>query len=208
MSEMPEMEVTKPTPSQGLSRLILWLLVLSMGILFVPVFLAGTTIQEENAKLQAEIDQLDESLNVTPTPDPAEARLSDELEAARSQYNALGPAQAAFTSQHVDWPTLMNNIRQFDATRMTLTGMQQNDARLTIKGSAVDEPAVMAYVEQLGNNPGFADVAVLDISREIPVTPAPSRGQPNEAPAVTQEPAQTWLVNFVIQVMIDREAAS
>ena len=54
-SPLPEDITEEPPRRSRVGRLILWLVVLSLGVLFLPLYLLGASVEEENARLRDDI---------------------------------------------------------------------------------------------------------------------------------------------------------
>lgn len=162
-AEEAEQNQTPSKPSL-LTRLILWLVVMSMSFLFVSMTLVTSSVQERNATLQAELTSLEEQVAVTPEPDPQEEALTEQLSQVRSQVNILNTVGNTLTSGYVDWRGAAAQISAYDGTQIAMTGLVQTDNRLVITGRAKDEHSVIDYVHHLETYPNFERIIVQSIS--------------------------------------------
>lgn len=151
-------------PSFQVSKLALWLLVIGMGMLFLPLYLLSGAIKEENALLQAELDQLEMTLSTTPEPDPEEEKLSSELTDLFGQASTIQGLRSTVTSNHIDWPAVMDVFDDFDPASIQLTGLIQAEDRFSISGMAKIETAVTTYANQLRESSVFEQVIIQSIS--------------------------------------------
>lgn len=152
----------------GSGRLILWLLVFSIGMAVVPMLLTGDVIREERLALEARSGTLEAELNATPTINPEIATLESQLLAFRNDTSALESLQTVLQASHVDWALLMQTYIAFDATRMELTAISITDRRITLTGLANDEADLLGYVDSLQASALFARVFIQSINRNPP----------------------------------------
>lgn len=161
--EQPQ-EVEASSGGFNIGRLLLWLMVFSLGALFLPLLLINTAIEQQAAPLAEELDALSTILASTPAPPDEEVTLQATLDALRVQVNSLAPLSDSLTSSHVNWPAVMNAILGYDPQQITLTGMEQNNDRLVVFGQGTDESQVMAYAQMLRDSGQFYDIVVQSIS--------------------------------------------
>lgn len=179
-------EVSRPVVS---SRLILWLVVFSLGLLFVPLYVVSTTIKQNNVPLVTQLAMIGATLTSTPPPDPLEAPLKSTLAGVQKQINALNSIQPTLVAGHTDWAATISVIARFDPTLMALTGVTQSDRQIIITGQAGSEATVMTYADTLRNSDQFSRVVLQSISsKTLPPSATPS-STPTLAPTPT--PAST-----------------
>lgn len=159
--------------SGGSSRLILWLIIAGLGILFVPLYLVSATLKESKAPLETELADIQATLTVTPQPDPEEQALRDNLLQLRSQAGELETLYTDLSANHVDWPAAMAVIANYDPSQMALTGLTQAEQLVTLTGRANDETIVMAYADMLRDSARFGEVKVQSITLVALPTPTP-----------------------------------
>src|SRR5450432_366319 len=75
--------------SKGSSRTVQWLIVLSLAILFIPLYLVSTLIKDDIPPLQTQAADIGTKLSVTTGPNPTEKLLKSTLTQLQSQVNAL-----------------------------------------------------------------------------------------------------------------------
>ncbi|MFW5691010.1 MAG: PilN domain-containing protein [Chloroflexota bacterium] len=197
---LDEIEADEPKAGGGGLRIVLYLLMLTLGILFVPLYLASVTIEDETQALEQELLDLQATLAVTPSIPADEAELRDMLLDLRRESSALQAAATQMSAAHIDWPTIMAALASYDPARMDLTRIEQTGNGLLLNGSAEDEPLVLAYAALLEQFPEFGTVTVQAITLNAV---ASGDGDPNVAKVNAEgEPIQP--VEFVI--LIDLEA--
>lgn len=199
--------------------LVLWLVTLSVAILFAPLYLLSTTLQADVNKLETELVSLGGSLPSTaaeaggddqagaqPTANAgasADAAATEEVSPiteAMGVINELSALQTNLEAAHVDWPAVMMAVNGADGAQITLDGLSQTDNRVLISGRAVDEGAVLAYAQQLTDSEQFARVIVQSISViSASTSPAP-RQTPTPPGATTLSAPPT--VEYVILVEV------
>lgn len=164
------------SPKRGGSRIVLWLIVLSLGILFLPLFLLSTALKENNLTLETQLATLEVSLTATPEPNPTEQALTDQLLQLRQDTKALETLSDELGTRHINWPGTIAIIGSYDQEQITLTGLTQTDNLITLSGQADNETAIMTYVESLRASEQFTSVVVQAISLKMlpTATPIPS----------------------------------
>lgn len=168
-------EVEEPVQKGHSSRIIIWLLVLSLSGLFVPLFLSAATIKQENVDLQAEMAQIQQTIESQSQPVPAEQQLEQKLIDARDQYRSLEALVTNLQTDHIDWPVLIAVISNYHQAEMLLTSLVQTDGRaLVLRGQAPNEGAVMTYANMLEESGQFSRVIVQSISLKTLPTPTPA----------------------------------
>lgn len=175
--ETPEQEEAEPQPRSS-SKLVIWLVVVSFGVLFLPLFLLYNTIKEETLPLVDELAAIEATLAYTPAPDPETEALRESLLAARGQVQTLEGLQAQLLAQHIDWPATMAMIGRHDPTQIILNTIVQGERRITVSGYAVDESAIINYGNTLRDSPLVDDVIIQTIDLQAAPTPDPNSAQP------------------------------
>lgn len=152
----------------GNTRLVLWLVVMSMSFLVIPVFLAGNVIQEERLLLEQQLAGLQAELD-EPTPvDPEVERLEAQLLDYRNATSELEMLTGTLQAENVDWSLMMRIFIEYDPHRMALTSITHTGQRITMNGQAVDEADLMAYVDILQESGLFTQVILQSINRAVP----------------------------------------
>lgn len=143
-----------------MSRLIIWLVVLSLGLLFVPLYLISDSLRQENVRLQTEATLIQQTLAVSPQPNSTEAALTDTLMQIQAQKGALEAIQPTLIAEHIPWSEVMFMLGSYDPNQLSITALSQSGNQLAVQGQAADQSQVMAYVESLKKSDLFADVVV------------------------------------------------
>jgi len=180
-------EVTSAQPPSS-SRLIQWLILLSLAVLFVPLYLVSMTIKQDSGSLGIQATGLAVTLAGTMRPSGAEQSLNSTLVQIRAQINALGAIQPTLAANRLDWPSVMTVIGGYDQTQLVLISVTQNGKTITLVGQAVDENAVMAYAQLLKDSKQFNRVTV----QGIVIKPSPTV-TPSVTPSATPSPTPTPL---------------
>lgn len=161
------------------SRLFIWLVVLSLALLFLPLFLIGNAVKEDGAALAVEVESLQATLEASPRPDAEVETLEAELMRLRTQSVSMEAFATGLVEAHIDWPAVMEILSNYDQGRLSFSELVQNGNRLTLTGQAVDEAAVMSYAQRLRESPYFEAVTVQAISLTVLPTAIPT--PPNQA---------------------------
>ncbi|MEP0762266.1 MAG: PilN domain-containing protein, partial [Chloroflexota bacterium] len=170
-----------PTESPGderprqsrVGRLIPWLVVLSLGFLFLPLYLLAVTIDENNAEAQAEISTLQAELERGPLPSANEQELQDALSAALEKISALQPVRSYLENNRIDWPAVAASISNYHDDTMVVLGLSQTDRQLTLSGRAWNEQTVLDYAARLEKSGYFSRVSVQSLAANVVPTPTP-----------------------------------
>lgn len=184
-----------PTESPGderprqsrVGRLIPWLVVLSLGFLFLPLYLLAVTIDENNAEAQAEISTLQAELERGPLPSANEQELQDALSAALEKISALQPVRSYLENNRIDWPAVAASISNYHDDTMVVLGLSQTDRQLTLSGRAWNEQTVLDYAARLEKSGYFSRVSVQSLAANVVPTPTPPP-PPRGTPTATAEP--------------------
>lgn len=153
------------TGSSG--RLVVWLVVISLAMMFLPLWLMSNTLQEDVALLETEHAQLSEALSLTPTPDEAAEGLRAELLALRNNVVSVENAVEELSDRGLDWYAIMDLLLQYDQAAMQLTHVAQLEFGLQVEGIAGTEDAILGYVNILRSTAFFDGVQVQSITREV-----------------------------------------
>lgn len=195
----------------GSSRLVLYLVMGSLLILFVPLYFSATTIRTINVQMKASLEALQVTLSSTPPVDPKLGSLSSTLSAIQVQANALQSIGSTLEALHVNWPKIMAVVSSYNPDQMSVDAVAQSDKTITISGTANEETVVMAYAEMLRASGMFDPVAVEAISlRAIPTwTPAPAPtaepGMPTPTPIVS---LPSKVADFTISIVVKKVEVS
>jgi len=192
-----------PPRRSRVGRLILWLIVLSLGVLFVPLYLLATAIDETNAGLQHDISTQQAWLDAGPPASLNEQTLQATLSAALAQLSALEPVRARLESSRIDWPEVAASLSNYHDDYMIVLGLTQADRLLTLRGRAWNEQTVLDYARRLEESGYFAMVTVQSLAANVVPTAAPARGTPTPAPAA---PDRVRYVEFILTVELKAAA--
>ncbi len=178
-------EESEAPSTGGGSRFIVWIIIVALGLLFVPIYLIGSTITEGSTELQSTLDAAQATLAFTPPADPSEVAISATLDAVRQQSNTLSVLQSTLVALHINWPSVMSIIGNFDPSRMSLTGVAQTTpSTITISGQADDQNTVTAYADMLRKSGLFDPVSIGAINMQAAPTATPS---PTPLPSPTPQ---------------------
>jgi Tfp pilus assembly protein PilN len=185
-----------PQPQRRATRIVLWLIVLGLGLLYVPLMLMSGVIAEDNARMESELESIQLTLDAPEQVAPQVQALMDELQRLREQNIALQNGYSEAVRNHVDWPQIMSIFTRYDQTRMALTGISQTGRQVTLTGYADTENFAISYLQQLRDTNQFAAVSLQSITQETIVIPAPApTGDATRQPDTSQTVA-----NFIFQV--------
>jgi Tfp pilus assembly protein PilN len=172
----PEVESNpEEEESTGSSKLLLWLVALSLGVLFVPLYLVSTTIQENIAPLEDEMATIQAQLDSTPAPDPTEEALKSQFLSLQDQVRSLGVMADELVANQINWPAVMASIASYDPAQMKVTKLAQTDVHIALTGLANDEGVVSDYAQHMRDSGYFVRVDVQSITlKTLPTaTPVP-----------------------------------
>ncbi|MBZ0301535.1 MAG: hypothetical protein K8J31_17445 [Anaerolineae bacterium] len=189
--------------SSGSSRLLLWLIAFSLGILFLPLYLISTTIQENTLPLADELATLETQVAATAAPNPTEEALRMELLALNQQVNVLETVRDDLETNHIAWPAVMAVIADYDQGILRVSELMQVDTHVTVKGEANNEGAITSYADHLRESPYVENVAVQSLNLRILPTATPPPPADSETP--TEVPAASTpnrVVDFTILIML------
>jgi Tfp pilus assembly protein PilN len=188
-------------------RLIPWLVVLSLGFLFLPLYLLAMTIDENNTEVQAEISTLQAELERGPLPSANEQELQDALSTALERISAIQPVRSQLENNRIDWPAVAASLSNYHDDYMVVLGLSQTGRQLTLSGRAWNEQTVLDYAGRLEKSGYFSRVSVQSLSANVVPTPTPPRGTPTAAAeplsttvAPTATPGRIKYVEFVVVV--------
>lgn len=177
LTNIPDLEELEDDPENeqiaSSSRLIQWLVVAGLVILFLPLYLVSTTIKADNDPLKTRMADNDIVLASTPAPIPGEEALKSTLVMVQQQVGTLEVVRPTVNANRLDWPITMAAIGSYDQTQVVLTSIIQNDTGITLNGQANDESAVMGYAQMLKDSNQFARVILQVITIKPSPTPLP-----------------------------------
>ncbi|MCC7446387.1 MAG: PilN domain-containing protein [Anaerolineae bacterium] len=172
-------------PTGGGSRLIRWLIVCGLALLFLPLYLLSTTIKEDAAPLQTTLVSIQQTLASTPRPNQGSQDLKATLVQAQKQAIELESVKPTLVANHFDWPAAIMIIGNYDQSVLALTSIVQTETRITLTGQANDEATAMTYAQSLRDAGLFQRVTVQTITLKAALTgTAKTDAPPVDKPAV------------------------
>lgn len=165
IDEPQEEEEVEQSGPGTLRRLLPWLFILGLLMLFPPLYLLSAAIESALPEMETELDSIENQLLATPVPDAGEEELRDAVFSLRTLNANLETLRTNLTNQGVNWPAVMAVVANYDRSRMALTDLVQIETRLVLEGNADEEIVITAYAEMLRENPLFALVTIQSISR-------------------------------------------
>lgn len=209
-----EMEEGSEDAPRGGSRLTIWLILLGIGLLFIPLYLIGATIKEGGVQIQSTLDVVEATLAYTPPPNPTAEALSGTLVFMRQQSESLKGLQTTLLGVHINWPSVIANIAAYDPEHMSISSVTQTATSITIGGKAAAQSYVTAYADKLRASGLFDQVAVGSITIETLPTATPTRTPtplPNTTATFTPEPTLMVEIqsfaNFQITITMKTKAS-
>lgn len=180
---------------QTLRKFVPWLIVIGLAILFLPLYAISSTIGADSDRLNAELSNIQLTLVSEPTAEPEVVSLEAEAAAVQAQLSELEAIYNNLSADHVDWPSVAAAIRNYDANRVTLTGLEQSEDRLMLRGWAVDDTAVINYARLLEDSEQFSRVVVQSITlttpQPTPTVAATKTVTPTAAATATATPSSS-----------------
>lgn len=186
---LDEPVLTEQKSTSNNSRLVLWLLVLSLSGFFVPLYLISVTIEERTLAMATEEADLQATLIATPAPDPQEETLRSEFIDLQNLINTLANLNQTLDTAHIDWPYVMSAVGRYNPAQLNINSLSQTERVITLTGQATLESVVLAYVETLKETGPFETVLIESIQL------APSAADQEDAGDIhTQQPVGFTLV--------------
>ena len=189
----------------GLSRLILWLIVLGLGMMLLPMYLVSTTVKDDNLRLATEMVDLQATIQGPAPVKPETKKLTDSLSALQSQLNVLSPLNTNLSQNHINYPTLMATISHYDQGRMIVNSVSETDKIILISGEAENEEVVMSYSTRLRDSEQFQDVTIQSIVSKVLPTATP---MPEGVTADPGGPRWSKSAQFVISLALKPDRPS
>ncbi|MCA9915913.1 MAG: hypothetical protein KC496_21310, partial [Anaerolineae bacterium] len=157
----PQQDNLPEKPKKGSNgRLVVWLVAMSMAMLFLPLFLMASTLQEDVLAMETEYAQLSEALSLTPTPDVAAEDIRVTLLQLQSDAVLLTSTYDELANAGLDWFAVMDSLLQYDQEAILLTRIMQEENGLLVEGTATNENAILRYVNTLREADPFSGVQV------------------------------------------------
>ncbi len=169
--DLDEVSAAPARPAQS-PRIVLWLVVLGLGVLFIPLLLVGQAIKDENESFGAQLERIQKTLTSTAPPELKSLALKGQLSQARLQLAAIQNLKPTLDAGHVDWPAVISALSDYDSTRVTISSLTQVGDRIILTGVADSEMSVMVYAETLRQSKQLGRVVVQAITLQGVPTPA------------------------------------
>ena len=151
-----------PQPRQPFpGNIILWFIVLGLTILFIPLFLFSRSLNQEVAHLEGTVVPLETAVSSLPLDDNSSA--IQELTLLNEQIVQIDTLSPTLDAKQIIWSDVMQTVRTFDSSEISILSLAQAPGRLTIRGRATDESAITAYVQQLEQSGSFNRVIMQSI---------------------------------------------
>lgn len=181
-------------------QVVLWLVVLAVGIMLIPLLLVTRWVSEDVTYLERELLGVKNALQVATTPSEEVMNLNGEIARIGDLVTSM---QTATVPSSVNWPRVVNVIRQYDPTTIQITSLIQNEDKIQLSGRATSNDAVVSYQQQVLASSLFRDVIVVLLSTEPPASvPAPNNRNSNATPTPVVQPfgAVIFTIDFVLGV--------
>jgi hypothetical protein len=189
--ELQEGEGEGDAPARGGSKIVIWLVICGLAVLFLPLYVISTTVKNTNDKLSTDLDSIQATLSATPPVSSLQQTLSAQFLDMQNQSKAVGSIRSTLMASHINWPTVMATIGAYDTNQMAVNNVDQISTGIRITGRAKQEIVAMAYADMLRASGLFDTVAVESINLQsviITVTPM-ATASPTPPPAITATPA-------------------
>lgn len=202
-------------PPPRSSKLVLWLIICGLGVLFLPLYVISTTVKTSAEELALDVENISVTLSAPPPVNPTEVTLQAAFASVQSQSKAVDSINGALKDSYVNWPMVMAALGAYDTSQMSLNSVTQTDHVLRVTGRANRELVAMAYADMLRASGLFDDVAVESITLQsifITATPSPTVEATLEAtiepnPRATLAPVATVevkMTDFVISMTMKK----
>lgn len=173
---------------QGLQALrqtvVLWLIALGLAGFTLTLVLVTTTLQDEIAQTEAELQSIQLTVARLGTPSAEVQALTATLTQTLDLAAELDAARPALG---VDWPAVMSQVGNYNSTQLVLTDFIQENNRITLNGAAADSGFVTQYRTALEASTLFTRVVIQSI-KVIEPTPVPTAGRANGTATSTPLP--------------------
>ena len=197
--EIPQDDDLEEEGGGSASRLVPWLIIVAIALMFVPLYFGASAIEEDTKPLSTELINLQTTLTAPPLVPIAEQTLSVQLLDLRSRLRVIADMPATMVAGHLDWPGIMATLHTYDANQIRLKGFVNEGWLLTLNGEAVQEASVLEYVSKLQKSGFFTQVRVQAITIMAVASPTP-----NAEPAVNTDIGLTSIdMPFVFTLSID-----
>lgn len=159
-------EKKQPEGQKNNSRLILWLLILSLAGFSVPLLLVGTTLQEDLVTMNSDVAVQQTTLEASLPENPERQQLLTQLNQVKTDTNVLDSLYTSLVEGSINWSEILSGLGVYEAGQLIITGIEQDNTHLIVTGQALEETAIMNYAIKLRENPIFNAVTVQTITRD------------------------------------------
>jgi Tfp pilus assembly protein PilN len=180
---------------------VLWLIVLALGVVFIPLMLISGWVRNDVARLETEILGVRSAISSTTTLSSDVIKLQTDIAAVNQLATTI---QSATVPSGVNWPLVMGAISQYDPAAIEITSLTESTDKIQLAGLAANNDAVVRYQQSLLDSGVFKDVVVLSMSALPPPPPTPVPVEGEEAPEPVDLPFGT--VEFLIDVVVGTPA--
>lgn len=203
-------------PARGSGKLVLWLIICGLGVLFLPLYIISTTVKTTNEELTTELTNIEATLSATPPVPPELQTLSADFSNTQMQSQTVGSINSTLKDSYINWPTVMAALGAYDLGQMSLTSITQIDKGMRITGRATREIVAMSYADMLRSSGLFDNVAVESITLQsiyITATPTPTTTAPtveatvdnrSRATVVPVPTIEVKMTDFIISVTMKK----
>jgi Tfp pilus assembly protein PilN len=185
LNNPPEQYQSRRLPRRAM---ILWLVVIGFATFFLPLYLVSASIHDDNARLEDDLQSIQQALTTISSPAPEIQELMDTLAQLQKATNEIEAAYSTIAAGHTDWPAVMAVIGNYNPAQLTLTSLTHADSRIVLNGRATDSSVVAAYAHTLEESQLFSRVVVQ--SMKTIATPFVTPGG-TESPETTITPTGT-----------------
>jgi len=169
--------------------IILGLVVLGFAAFFLPLYLISTSVRDDNARLEVDLQSVQASLTKAYAPPADKQELLTTLNQLQTQAGEIEQAYTSITSGGTDWSAAMAIIKSYDPAQLALTSLTQTDKRVILNGRASSDVAVVAYASTLETSNLFSNVTIQSMrSIATPFVTPTSVG--DESPDATLTPSE------------------
>lgn len=128
-------------------------------------------VRQDRSQALGELKAIKATVIVLQTPAAESQNLSKELAARIQEYQRLQNLVKTLKKTYINWPGVITAIQNYDPQQIALLSITQtDDYRLTLKGRAADDVAVVNYARSLEASGQFVRVVVESV-RKVTVQP-------------------------------------
>ncbi len=199
--EPPLQEEEAPSePTRLTTRLVPWVLMVGVALLFFPLTLISTAIDDANVIQTTQSAELQATITAPPPVPSDEQRLTQQLLDLRTSLSSLADVPATMVAAHVDLPAIMAALHSYDASRIRLTTFNHPANRLTLDGVAKEERDVLTYISALEATGFFARVNLQSITVNPVAPPTPDFQATPSQDAPLTEPYMPFIFTLSIDL--------